>query len=188
LDSFDKSDNDLMEEFSNCSEAAYKAILIRYEKRLLNHLILRFGQSRDDAEDIVWETLEKVYKCKFTYKPTYQFSTWIYTLCQRRALNEIRRKKFPRLSDIFKLFEPKSENPNSLTSTERKELSDVIKEIICGLEPKFKEIIVLRFYDGLPYEEISQITGKRINTLKSLSRRGLIRIKIELEKRGFEKE
>ena len=56
------------------------------------------------------------------------------------------------------------------------------------LKPKYREVIVMRYLQGMSYEEISKITSKRINTLKSQSKRGLKQIRDKVKNYGIEEE
>lgn len=185
----DKSDNDLMKEFSNCSKDSYIIIFNRYKNRILNFIIRGYIHDKDDAEDVVQKTFIKVYTYKYKYKSTFQFSTWIYTIAKNLSLNEVNRiKRFNTSKEESDSLETISENNSPASIMENKDYNTILKTAIEKLKPKYKEVIALRYIEGFSYSEISGITSKGINTLKSHCRRGLQQIKEMLSKYGFEKE
>jgi len=168
-----KSDNDLMREYSECSFIAYNEIERKYRKNLFNYLICGLVKDRDDAEDIVQETMVRIYKSKFTYKPTFMFSTWAYRICRNLALNFKRDKRTINLDMISDNETMEDDNPEFIIDLEKKEVSDKMKKALESLDKKYQEIITLRYLRELSYEEISEITGININTLKSHCKRGI---------------
>ena len=86
------TDEELIDLFKNNEDRdAYTEIAIRFKDKLKS---FAFRYTNDDAlaEDLVQETLIKVYKKKHLYKPMGKFSTWIYTIIQNLAITEIRKK------------------------------------------------------------------------------------------------
>lgn len=176
-----KSDNQLMSEFSHCSIDSFNILFHRYKNRIFNFVLRSYLHNRLDAEEIVQKTFIRVYSYKYKYKPTNQFSTWIYTIAKNLSINEIKRTE---------KFIPKTENAdpleiisddNSLTTIiDRDDYNRILIKAIETLKPKYKEAIVLRYIEGFSYKEISEITSKRINTLKSHCKRGLKQIKDKL--------
>jgi len=171
--SIEKSDNEIMKEFEGCSIDAYKIIFDRYKNRLYNYLIRAFAFDRDSAQDIVQKTLIRVYEYKFKYKPTYQFSTWVYTITRNLYLNEIKRKKHERLEDEENGYNIILEKNDPAEEIIIKENYNTLTACIDKLDPKYREVIVMRFKEELTYEEIALILKKNTNTLKSLCKRGL---------------
>jgi len=181
-----KSDNELMDAFSKCSSEAFEEIMNRYKKRLFNYLLCGLISNRQEAEDIVQETFIRAFKSKFTYRFTYQFSTWIYTICRNLALNVKRNGKYSRTNTIENEEEYGNEAKNFSRSMEENEISDIMKESLLKLDKKYKDIIVLRYLEGLSYEEISKVTGIGQNTLKSQCKRGIEQIRREMESKKIE--
>lgn len=181
MDSSEKSDNQLMREFSECSRAAFDLIARRYQKRLFNFLLRGLIKDRDQAEDIVQQTLIKIYENKFTYRQSHQFSTWAYTICRNYALNLLRNNHTVNIGSVFEEEGPVDLSESLMDNIENRETSAIMKQVLESLDSKYREVITMRFLDELSYEEISKITGKGINTLKSLCRRGLGIIRNELE-------
>jgi len=174
----EKTDNQLMEDFFKCSIAAYNILVQRYKARLFNYVLRSLIHDRDGSEDIVQKTLIRLYEYKYKYKASYQFSTWIFTVARNFSIDEMRRKKAVYFQDDEIEIMAKGETPVSeMENNERKEM---LLKAINSLKPKYKEIIIARYLECMPYEEISEITKINLNTLKSLSKRGLEQLKNKL--------
>jgi RNA polymerase sigma-70 factor (ECF subfamily) len=177
-----KSDNDLMYDFSVGREDAFREIVFRYKNKLYNYLLKGLIQDKDIAEDIVQETFIKVFKSKDKYKPIFQFSTWIYSICRNLALNSIRdNKKVLRLDYEYDDKEPVAIDDNAEVTLENEELESILDSIVSKLSANYREAVILRYLNNLSYKEIAKITGKNENTLKSLCKRAIEKIKEELK-------
>ncbi len=176
----EKSDNELMEEFASCSLDAFKQVYYRYKIKIFNFVLRNYLQDNDLTEEVLQKTFITVYEYKYRYKKSYIFSTWIYTIAKNLALNEIKRNK---------RFIPYEQNENYRNDTiyenDKEEILKLVKSIISKMKPDYREVITLRYFDELSFEEISLITQKNGNTVRSLARRSLLLIKEEMKKYGY---
>lgn len=185
----EKSDNQLMNDFSKCSIDAYTEIFNRYQKRLLNFVLRGLIKDVDMSEDIVQKTLIKVYENKHIYTPSHQFSTWIYTIARNLSLNEIKRVKNINSHQVSYEEAGALENGNNLESTvENSNINEIFLNIIKMLDNKYREVLTMRYIEELSYDEISKITDIKVNTLKSHSKRGLKQIERVLKDKNIEFE
>ena len=145
----DVSDEQLIAKFQQGDVQAYDVLVRRYKDQLLN-FIYRFVGNRSDAEDIVQETLLRVYKNKHMYKEIAKFSTWVYTIAGNLAKTELRKRKRRKVVSISDMgFEDKEyEIEDEMANTERDANSalteKIIQDAIDDLPARFKEVIVLR--------------------------------------------
>ena len=86
---FQFTDEELMARFQSGDENAYNELVFRYRDRLMN-FIYRFVNDMEQAEDIVQETLAKVFTHRHYYKEIAKVSTWIYTIAGNLAKTELR--------------------------------------------------------------------------------------------------
>jgi RNA polymerase sigma-70 factor, ECF subfamily len=184
------TDNNLMKKFSNCSKQAFDQIYERNKLKLTNYLMRAFLLKHDIAEDIAQDALIKVYENKFKYNPKFHFSVWLYTIARNLALNEIKRHamKMDYLENENK--DNKSDHvyidniPDFDAEIEKK--AAVIKSEIQKLDEKYREVLILRYIENMSLDEIQSITGKNLNTLKSLLKRGLEKLREKLKLLNFE--
>lgn len=156
---------------------AYEVLVKRYKDPLMN-FVYRFVGSRDVSTDIVQDTMIKFYLNKDSYKSFAKFSTWIYTIAGNLAKNELKRRKrrviyslHPDDEDRTLQIEDKSfVEPDRAADSEIK--SEIIQKALLKVKEVYREVVILRDIDGFSYEEIADITGLSIGTVKSRINRG----------------
>jgi len=185
------TDEELIDLFKNNEDRdAYTEIAIRFKDKLKS---FAFRYTNDDAlaEDLVQETLIKVYKKKHLYKPMGKFSTWIYTIIQNLAITEIRKKSrrgtftFTELGNDDVEFIAKSpDNNNNTDNMNDKNDNQIIHESLQELDIEFRNIIIFRDIQELSYDEISKIIQIPLGTVKSRINRGRLKLKEIIKKKG----
>ena len=185
------TDEELIDLFKNNEDRdAYTEIAIRFKDKLKS---FAFRYTNDDAlaEDLVQETLIKVYKKKHLYKPMGKFSTWIYTIIQNLAITEIRKKSrrgtftFTELGNDDVEFIAKSPDNNTTTDNMNdKNDNQIIHESLQELDIEFRNIIIFRDIQELSYDEISKIIQIPLGTVKSRINRGRLKLKEIIKKKG----
>ena len=162
-------DNDLIEMLrdSRTRERGFRLLLERYGDRLYWH-IRRIVVSREDAEDAMQETSIKIFSKLDSFKGESSLFTWIYTVATNEALQLLRRKNF----ELQSLEEEGiGERLRATMYAENEVDSDqaeaVFQEALLTLPTQQRLAFNMRYYDELPYEEIAEITGKNVSTLKS---------------------
>jgi RNA polymerase sigma-70 factor (ECF subfamily) len=165
---------------------AFDLLVRRYKDQLLNY-VFRFVGNRADAEDIVQETFLRVYKNKHYYKEIAKFSTWVYTIAGNLAKTELRRRKRRKVFSVSNFVNDERDYDIKDTARNPEERVDgrmtdsYIQNAIDKLPAKFKEVILLRDVQGFAYEEISQILGIPLGTVKSRVNRGRLRLQEDLK-------
>ena len=177
------SDHDLVVLAQKGSEKAYRELLGRYQRPVFS-LIYRMVRDREQAEDLAQETFVRVFNNIDRYDPAYKFSSWIFKIATNLTIDWIRRKEVPTVSidgsryatssdDIEATtitVESDDENPEELL--ESRELGSQIEAAIGKLRPEYRQAIVLRHIDDLPYEDIAQIMALPLGTVKTYIHRG----------------
>ena len=155
---------------------AFQELAERYHTRLLNFIYRTIGD-RDRAEDLVQETFVRVYRHLHRFDPTKKFSTWIYTIASNLAKNELRnRSRNPMVlfqaikknwdADHRPLqWEDSTYSPDDLFR--KRQLREQVEKAVTELPEHHRVVFVLREMDGKTYEEISDITGVTLGTVKS---------------------
>ena len=185
------TDEELIDLFkSNEDRDAYTEIAIRFKDKLKS-FAFRYTNNNALAEDLVQETLIKVYKKKHLYKPMGKFSTWIYTIIQNLAITEIRKKSrrgtftFTELGNDDVEFIAKSpDNNNNTDNMNDKNDNQIIHESLQELDIEFRNIIIFRDIQELSYDEISKIIQIPLGTVKSRINRGRLKLKEIIKKKG----
>lgn len=175
---YDLSDEELIGEFQLNNEVrAYEILVARYKNPLFNY-VFRFLGDYEQTSDVVQETMIKVYRNKDSYKSIAKFSTWIYTIAGNLAKTELQRRKRKNLFSISSFgednesFDIKDEEatPDVLADSGIK--SEIIQEALLKISEVYREMIILRDIQEFSYEEIAEMKGISIGTVKSRINRG----------------
>jgi RNA polymerase sigma-70 factor (ECF subfamily) len=161
----------------------------RYQGRLVNYLF-RLLRNADDAHDLTQDVLVKVYQVLDRYDSQYKFSTWLFRIAQNAAIDQIRRRRLKLVS--LRQDDPEGEGRDwDLPSGERgpygelrnRERGDAIQEAIEALPWEYRELILMRHYGELPYDEIARLKQMPLGTVKNKLFRGRQMLKERLH--GF---
>jgi len=155
---------------------AFTELVLRYQTRLLNFVYRSIGD-RERAEDLVQEAFIRVHRHLHRFDQTKKFSTWIYTIASNLAKNELRnRSRNPLVlfqtikknwdADHRPLqFEDTQSRPDDLYR--KRHLRELVEATVAQLPEHHRAVFVLRELEGKSYEEIAEITGCNLGTVKS---------------------
>ena len=169
-------DSQIVQCFLDGEDSAFAELVGRYERRLQNFVHRTVGD-RERAEDLVQETFVRVYRHLHRFDQTRKFSTWIYTIAGNLAKNELRN----RARNPLVLFQAITKNwdadyrPLEWEDTKtrpddlyrRRFLREKVNEAVGKLPDHHRTVFVLRELHGKTYEEIAEITGCNLGTVKS---------------------
>ena len=180
------SDEELISRFQSGDKNAYVELVNRYKDKLTN-FVYYLLKDEELSEDIVQETFIKLYEKKHYYKPVAKFSTWIYTIARNLANTELRKKNrtkimyLSQMKNDRKKYELKSNDQSLNSKLENEYLMDELHIAIDRLPQNYKTAIILRDIQGLNYEEISNIVGVPLGTIKSRINRARLQLQIDLK-------
>ena len=172
-------------------EAAYRELVRRYERPLFS-LLYRMVRDRELAEDLAQETFVKALNAIESYRPEYKFSSWIFKIANNAAIDHLRRRELDTLSLEGS---PHAETPEAIEATalqigdrqespldevEARELGGEIEAAIAKLRPEYRSCILLRHVEGRAYEEIAEILGLPLGTVKTYIHRARNELRREL--------
>ena len=180
------TDEQLIARFQKGDEQAYSELVNRYRDRLMNFVFQYFGDM-ELAEDIVQDTMLKLYQKKHYYKEIAKFSTWIYTIAKNLAYTELRRKKRRKVTLLSQMtrdeknYDLPSNQPEIGQEIQNEFVHNLIQAAIQDLPDHFRTIIILRDIEELSYEEISSILDVPLGTVKSRINRARLQLQVELK-------
>jgi RNA polymerase sigma-70 factor, ECF subfamily len=171
------SDAALVERAVAGEHKAFELLVIKYQRRI-QRLIGRMVRDVDLVEDIAQETFIRAYRALGQFRGDAQFYTWLYRIAvntAKKALMELKRD--PTISEnSFKSGDDDETSPleNELTTSETpeallasKEIAGMVNAAMLALPEELRQAITLREIEGLSYEEISEMMGCPIGTVRS---------------------
>jgi RNA polymerase sigma-70 factor (ECF subfamily) len=142
---------------------AFNQIVLSHYQGVIN-VIYRMSGSMPLAEDIAQETFIRVWQKLHTYKPTGSFRSWVYRIATNAALDALRKERDTQEIDSLPLASKEPGVEQSLVTQERAEM---VREAVLALPAASRSVLILREYEGLSYQEISDALDIPIGTVMS---------------------
>ncbi len=186
-----RTDQEIVALARSGEQVAYRELVRRYERPLFS-LLYRMVRDRELAEDLAQETFVKALNAIESYRPEYKFSSWIFKIANNAAIDHLRRRELDTLSLEGS---PHAETPEAIEATalqigdrqespldevQARELGGEIEAAIAKLRPEYRSCILLRHVEGRTYEEIAEILGLPLGTVKTYIHRARNELRREL--------
>ena len=167
-----RADPELVASAARGVEGSFEELVNRYQ-RPISAFVYRMVGDYDAALDLTQEIFIKVYASLSRYRPEFKFSTWIYKIAHNAAIDHLRRTSSRERSlsagtetDNYELpLEADGLTPEQ--QSEREERRGEIEMVVRSLPTAYRELIVLRHSQDLTYEEIVEVTGLPLGTVKN---------------------
>ncbi len=174
----EKSDEEIVIAVQNGESEAFGLLISRYEKKILGYG-RRFLYQYEDVEDAVQDTFLKAYTNIQSFKTDMRFSPWIYRIAHNTFINLIKKRGREPLT----LFDPDTllgsvtakENPEK--ELLQRELGHEVEAALQTLPPKYREPLILYFYEDKDYKEIADIMHIPTSTVGVRIKRGKEKLK-----------
>ena len=163
------TDNDfeIINRFIEGDESAFNLLAKKYQKRIYWHARQMLNDHLD-ADEVTQEVLIVMYKKLKTFNFKSSLYTWIYKIVTTRSLNQLRRKKIKRMLSFEDADEKELANDRDIVNDiDNKQKLERLEKVLEQIPPKQRQVFILRNFDELTYEEISEITGKSVGGLKA---------------------
>src|SRR6476469_10238026 len=185
------SDRDLVATAVSGAERSFEELVRRYQ-RPISAYVYRMVGNYESALDLTQEIFIKVYNSLDRYRSEFKFSTWIYKIAHNAAIDHLRRHavREQTLSGSVDgerrevTIESKRLTPEQ--ESERKERRMEIESVVQLLQPAYRELIVLRHSHDLSYDEIAEVTGLPLGTVKNRLFRAREMMRDIFIERGFD--
>jgi RNA polymerase sigma-70 factor, ECF subfamily len=161
------NDRELVTLFQEGNEASFNDLVRRYQEKVY-WIAHRFVNNHDQADDIVQEVFIKVYHALHDFRGESSVYTWLYRITVNVSLNTLRKQRIREFLRIDEVFDyPGEENEQPDKRYEKEEQQRLIEEAVQHLPEKQKAVFILRYYEELPYEDISKILKTSMGGLKA---------------------
>ena len=156
---------------------SFRMLVERYQKPVIR-MIANLINDRHICEDVAQEVFLAAYKKLSSFNSARSsFSTWLFTIARNKSINAMKKRRIPSVSNP-------PENPDMsepVDSLIRDELFIELDNALKSLSPGHRRALVLAEFENLPYEQIAQIEGVRIGTIKSRINRAKHRLRSALD-------
>jgi RNA polymerase sigma-70 factor (ECF subfamily) len=169
----ERSDEALAVAARDGSEEAFRELVERFEGPVFS-LLVRMVRRAELAEDLAQETFVKAWRALDRFDPARKFSSWLFKIAHNSALDALRRRGEEALSldgpgpegegPMPLPADPRAEDP--LARKVARDAGRALEGAVAGLKPAYREVLLLRFAQGLSYEEIAEVTGAPLGTVK----------------------
>lgn len=156
-------------------QKAYAELMDRY-KDSIYYMLLKMVNDSDDADDLTIEAFGKAFNRLHQYTPNFAFSTWLFKIATNNCIDFIRKKKKNVLSldnrynnddgDSL-MIELKSEGRNPEQEAIREQKMIIMRDVVTRLKPRYKQLIEMRYFEELSYEEIAEQLDLPLGTVKA---------------------
>lgn len=166
------SDIDLIARALGGREDGFEELVRRYQRPITSY-VFRMLNDYEASLDVTQEVFIKVYNSLDKYSSDYKFSTWLYRIAHNAAIDHMRRNSVNQQSietenaDGTYQLQLESPNPTPEQDRERSEWRTEIEAVVKCLPATYKDLILLRHSRDLSYDEIAEVTGLPLGTVKN---------------------
>ncbi len=171
-------------------EDSFEELVRRYQRPITNY-VFRMLNDYDASLDVSQEVFIKVYNSLSKYSSEYKFSTWLYRIAHNAAIDHMRRNSVNQQSietenaDGTYQLQIESRGPSPEQDRERSEWRSEIDAVVKCLPAAYRDLIVLRHSQDLSYDEIAEVTGLPLGTVKNRLFRAREMMREIFVERGF---
>ncbi|MEM9291454.1 MAG: sigma-70 family RNA polymerase sigma factor [Acidobacteriota bacterium] len=181
------NDEDIVAAVLAGREDSFSELVQRYQGRLVNYLY-RMLRNVDEAHDLTQDVFFKVYQALDSFNPRYRFSTWLFRIAQNAAIDHMRKRRLKVVSlqrpdpegGADQEWEMPSSDRGPYGDLRNLERGDAIQQAIDQLPWEYRELILLRHYGELSYDEIATAKEMPLGTVKNKLFRGRQMLKAKL--------
>jgi RNA polymerase sigma-70 factor (ECF subfamily) len=169
-----KNDFKLVGRAREGDQKAYADLMHRY-KDSIYFMALKMVNNKEDAMDLTVETFAKAFEKLDKYQPEYAFSTWLFRVATNNCIDFIRKKKLNTTSINGMVDDDGDERPLQIKSdtlnpeeaSMKRQQTELLKVLVDSLPPRYRNLIVLRYFDEQSYEEIAEQLDLPLGTVKA---------------------
>ena len=148
------------------AERLFNEIVRDYSERVYWH-VRRFVNNHEDADDLVQEIFMKIWTALPSFRGDAQLFTWVYRIATNETLNWLRREKVRSALRFTSIDAEMERRIDSDPFFDGDAADRALSKAVAKLPEKQRQVFVMRYYDELPYEEMSAVLGTSVGALKA---------------------
>ncbi len=167
------TDEHLVELALEGKDEAFERLVTKYQRRLTAFLAQLVGDV-ELAKELTQEAFIRAWSALERYNPAYRFSTWLFRIGHNLGIDHLRRRRLRTVpiiredregGEVEVVLVDNAKDP--LGHLKNAELAGVLREAIEGLRPEYRNLVLLRHFGGLSYQEIADFEGMPLGTVKN---------------------
>jgi RNA polymerase sigma-70 factor, ECF subfamily len=169
-------------------------LLVTRHERSVHNLVARMLRNPALAQDITQDVFIRAFRHLASYDPAHKFSNWILRIARNAAIDAIRRREpewVPLEADDGHVSPadtiPAPAGEDGARRLERQEAARALEAALGRLRPEYREIIILRYHEDLSYDEIVEVTGLPLGTVKSFLHRARAEMAAQMLRAGWQR-
>lgn len=176
------SDEELATQVQSGNKEVFSSLIARYEDKLTRYA-RRFLSDSEDVKDVIQEIFIKTYMNLRSFDVERRFSPWIYRIAHNELVNVYKKRKRERLSYVdlevvFPFLRAKEKTDSEVRDNETRNL---LEKGLEKINPKYREAIILFYFEELSYQDIADVLKVPISTIGVWIKRGKTALKTRLE-------
>ena len=186
-DNFTLDDEALARQAQGGDAQAFAALVDRYQRGLVN-LAYRLVGNWETALDLAQDTFVRAYQALNSFDSSRRFSPWLYRIATNRCydyLRQQRRRQAVSLEEVKGEAWNIDESSNPVQQAEQHDLAQAIEEAIAGLPPRYRTVVVLRYLEGMSYQDIAETLEMPLGTAKTHIYRARVSLRQTLSQKGI---
>lgn len=177
-------DTEIIQQVLKGNQAVYAELVNKYQNYVFT-IVLRYLNSREDAEEVSQDVFVKAYRSLSDFRGDSKFSTWLYTITTTTCITFLRKKRLEVHSLDNEKVMAHAENIDGgmrANQVEQKSRVNMVNQAIAMLSPDDAQVITLFYKGEQSLDEIAKILGQETNTVKVRLHRARQRLKDKMEK------
>lgn len=189
-----KTDAELVASARAGSQDAFRDLVVRFERPVYS-LIVRMVQDPATAEDLAQEAFVKAYRSLHLYDDSRKLASWLFKIAHNTTIDFLRKNAL----DTVSLEAPDDDGgrgglgavlsdssvENPAAAAERRDMARSLERAIARLRPEYREAVVMFYLEGASYQEICEISGLPLGTVKTNLHRARKELAQEMTALGY---
>lgn len=184
-------DQVLIKKILQGDQASFEELMKKYNKKIFG-FIYRMVRDDEVAVELTQDFFIKIYKVMAKYNFEYKFSTWAYRICYNLVIDYVRKNQTQvdsldddSVSQKQMMASENYEREDGFSQLARSEMNDYVWKVVDCIPVKYRQLILLRYLQGLKYDEIAKVTQLPVGTVKNRIFKAKEILKVEIEKDGM---
>ncbi|MGV3630622.1 MAG: RNA polymerase sigma factor [Bacteroidota bacterium] len=170
-----KYDLVLVEQAKNGSQVAFGELMERYRESIY-FMMFKMVKNQDDADDLTIEAFGKAFSRLEQYSPSFAFSTWLFKIASNNCIDFMRKKRvkvtsmdtgYTTSSGEVIYFDARAHGQDPEEAIIYSQKVKHMRSLVEKLKPRYRELVELRYFDELSYEEIAESLNLPLGTVKA---------------------